>query len=159
MIARRFLLSLSALLLFVSISEAASKPNFTGTWQSDNSKSDFGGQPLPGKITRQVTQQGDLITMSATAEGPQGENKTDAKYVVDGKTETVNNTRLGPARSIATWKGDILEISTKLEIQGTAISSVETWTLSENGKVLTTKGSVTTPQGNLKTTLVMNKQE
>ena len=154
----RFLLSFSALLLGASLSLAADKPNFSGTWEMDAAKSDLGNRPLPSKLVRTITQDGDQITMNTATMSDQGEIKTDAKFVADGKTETTNTTRFGPTKSTASWKGDALELVTKLEVQGMAITQSETWTLSSDAKVLTSKGSLAAPQGSMATTLVLNKQ-
>ena len=153
-----FLLSLASLSLGACLCVAADKPNFSGTWEMDASKSNFGTGPLPSKLVRTVVQDGDQITVNTVSTSDQGDIKTASKFVADGKTETTNTTRFGAAKSTATWKGDALEMSTKLEVQGVAITQFESWTLSNDAKVLTSKGSLTAPQGTMATMLVMTKQ-
>lgn len=143
-----------AALLFAAVE----RPNFAGTWVLDPAKSDMGGMPVPTKMIRVVTQEGAMISVTTNIESERGPTSTDAKYIVDGKTETLNKSRFGDLKSLASWKDDALELDSKIEVQGNAISSREVWTLSPDAKTLTVKGTIAAPQQTFATKLVLNKQ-
>jgi len=93
-----------------------------------------------------------------TVQAFQGQERSnDVEYQIDGKEKTVE-TPMGPMQVTPVWKGDNLEITVKREIQGNQIKSVETWSLSEDGKVLTVKTDISTPQGDFSLKFVMDKQ-
>ncbi|MBV9675906.1 MAG: hypothetical protein JO185_06200, partial [Acidobacteriaceae bacterium] len=48
-------------LLSGAVAVAASKPDFTGTWELDVKSSDFGSLPKPARMTIQSTMQGDAM--------------------------------------------------------------------------------------------------
>jgi hypothetical protein len=136
---------------------AMAKPNFSGTWKLDAEKSDFGPQPPPTKMTRTIKHEDPTLTYSTTQEGPQGEMTSEVKFTTDGKEAT--NQMMGmDVKGNASWEGDLLKIKQKLDLGGTEVSIDETWELSADGKVLTAKLAVKTPQGDLDMKVVMNKQ-
>lgn len=155
---RRMMLLAAAAAVFSLSLHAAEKPNFTGQWKLNNAKSDFG--PMPGgpdKFERTIDHKDPNLKMT-TVQAFQGqERKNDVEYLIDGKEKTVE-TPMGPIQVTPVWKGDNLEITVKREIQGNQIKSVETWSLSEDGKVLTVKTDISTPQGDIALKFVMDKQ-
>lgn len=155
---RRILLTAAAAALFALCLPGAEKPNFSGNWKLNNAKSDFGPMPSgPEKFERAIAHKDPNLKMT-TVQAFQGQERTnDVEYVIDGKEKTVD-TPMGPMQVTPVWKGDSLEITVKREIQGNQIKSVETWSLSEDGKVLTVKTDINTPQGDLSLKFVMDKQ-
>jgi len=146
-----------AILLFGALSMAQAKPNFSGEWKFDAEKSNFGPMPTPSIFTRKITQNDPKLHVVTTQSGPQGERTSEAEYSTDG-TEVVNKTRGAEAKSTAAWEGEALNITTKIDVEGNSIVLKEKWTLSGDGKLLTTALHATTPQGEFEITIVMNKQ-
>jgi len=148
----------AAAAIFALCLPAADKPDFTGKWKLNNAKSDFG--PMPGgpdKFERTIDHKDPNLKMT-TVQAFQGQERSnDVEYVIDGQEKTVE-TPMGPMKVTPVWKGDILEITVKREIQGSQIQSVETWSLSEDGKTLTVKTDISTPQGDFSLKFVMDKQ-
>ncbi len=148
----------AAAALFSLCLAGAEKPNFSGVWKLNNAKSDFG--PMPGgpdKFERTIDHKDPNLKMT-TVQAFQGQERSNSvEYVIDGNEKTVE-TPMGPRHVTPVWKGDNLEITVKREIQGNQIKSVETWSLSEEGKVLTVKTDISTPQGDFSLKFVMDKQ-
>lgn len=157
MIRRMMFLAAAAAVLALCL-HAAEKPNFSGQWKLNNAKSDFG--PMPGgpeKFERTIDHKEPNLKMT-TVQAFQGQERTnDVEYVIDGTEKTVE-TPMGPIQVTPVWKGENLEITVKREIQGNQIKSVETWSLSEAGKVLTVKTDISTPQGDFSLKFVLDKQ-
>lgn len=155
---RRMMLLAAAAALFSLCLAGAEKPNFSGVWKLNNAKSDFG--PMPGgpdKFERTIDHKDPNLKMT-TVQAFQGQERSNSvEYVIDGNEKTVE-TPMGPMHVTPAWKGDNLEITVKREIQGNQIKSVETWSLSEEGKVLTVKTDISTPQGDFSLKFVMDKQ-
>src|ERR1051325_8061092 len=82
MMLRRFCVSL----LFAALCYA--KPNFSGQWTMDASKSDFGPMPAPEKIVRVIDHKEPNLNIKTTQVGQQGEVKSEYSYTTDGKEFT-----------------------------------------------------------------------
>jgi hypothetical protein len=99
---------------------AADKPDFSGEWMVDATKSNFG--PLPAPAARRVEHNDDpTLTMTETATGGA---TTTATFSTDGR-ETINKLALGDAKSTATWDGNSLALTMKAEVQGRALTITE----------------------------------
>lgn len=155
---RRMMIAATVAALFALCLPGAEKPDFSGVWKLNNAKSDFGPMPSgPDKFERTIDHKDPNIKMT-TVQAFQGQERSnDVEYVIDGQEKTVE-TPMGPIKVTPAWKGDNLEITVKREIQGSQIKSVETWSLSEEGKVLTVKTDISTPQGDFSLKFVMDKQ-
>lgn len=155
----RTLLTITATMLVVAtLSVAADKPNFSGDWTLDATRSEFGPMPPPSSMTRKIDHTGANITVTTVTEGgPQGDQTTTAKYATDG-TETTNQIMGTDAKSKATWKDAALVIDTQADFQGTAVGLTDTWTLSDDGKTMKDIMHIASPQGEFDITYVMNKK-
>ena len=95
-----------------------------------------------GDMTRNVEQNGASITAIETQTGgPQGEVTIIAKYSTDGEA-TTNQLMGGDAKSTAKWDGDALVIVTNTKLLSTPITVTERWTLSDDGKIMTVRGTL-----------------
>jgi len=156
---RRSVLPVLALAgLFATFATAADKPDFSGSWKMNPSKSDFGPMPAPDKLERNIKHADPTLSMSSVTVGAQGEMKTEETYTTDGK-ESVNKIGGAEIKSVAAWDGDKLVIKSKREVQGMEISIVQNWSLSGGGKVLTVVTNASTPQGDFVLTAVLEKQD
>lgn len=116
------------------------KPNFSGHWELDKAKSEFGGAagPVPQNIIMQIDQEGKNIALTMTFITPNGEIKNPEKLRTDG-VPTVNVIRGHKLTMTTHWQGDTLVTVTQAP-QGHKLT--ETRTLSKNGKaMMTTVGS------------------
>ncbi len=148
-----FLLAAFALMSF-----AADKPNFSGEWTCDLTKSDFGPIPPPATMVRKVDHSDPKMTVAQTQiGGPQGDGTVTSKYSTDG-TETTNDMMGSPTKSTAKWDGNALMISTKADFQGNEITINSKWSLSDDGKTLTDVWHIVSPQGEFDVTYVLNKK-
>jgi len=137
------------------------KPNFSGTWNFDAAKSDFGPAPPPESLVSVIDQKEPNVKIATTQKGPMGEISNERTFTTDGK-ENINKMRT-PAgdqdtKSTTTWNGKKLSTVTKMDMQGTAIVINESWELAEDGKVMTIAREIKTPQGDFVTKVVFNKQ-
>ncbi len=149
---RRILLALAAATLLT----AADKPDLSGNWNIQLDKSDFGMMPPPSKMERKIAHKDPQMTVSTLQASQRGERTTEAKYTTDGKEAEVQ--LMGrPAKVSAKWEGETLVVTTKLEFQGNEMTQVEKWSLSSDGKTLTTEGTMNSPMGENKTKLIFSK--
>lgn len=110
------------------------KPNFSGRWELDKAKSDFGSGPAPKDIIMQINQKGKVVVVTTTFVTPNGEFKKFEKLRTDG-VATTNRIRGHKVTSTAHWQGDSLVTVT--EDPG-VWRLTETRTLAKNGKAMTT---------------------
>lgn len=141
--------------------------NFSGTWKLNEGKSDlgqFGSRGAAGKIV--VDQKADGVTTTRTSTGFNGQS-------VD-QVETLNNdgkevgssvfNGMGKRKASVKWSADkntmTVNATTAFEGNGQSfeIKVTETWSLSADGKTLTLSSVMTTPQGELTTKAVYDKQ-
>lgn len=140
------------------ISFAADKPNFSGEWVMDATKSDFGPMPPPDSMTRKIEQNDPNLTVTQTQTGgAQGDQTTTMKYTTDGK-ESTNQMMGNDVKSTASWDGNSLVIATKLDFQGNELSLTSKWSLSDDGKVLTDAWHISSAQGDFDIKYVLNKK-
>lgn len=161
------LLAVPALLL--AFTTRPDKANFAGSWTLNESKSElgeFGGRFSAKKI--KVDQTANDITIAKTTpsfNGGEDVTRTEALNF-DGKaTETTNTGGFGTSKRKSTlkWAGDekSFVISYSLSFEGqdgpTEIKGTETWTLSADGKTLTSVTNTNSPQGEFTVKAVYDK--
>jgi hypothetical protein len=160
-----FLVSLMATLLLVPVvSFAADKPDFTGQWTLNESKSDLGEGGSFAAIKMTVTQKGNSLTIERTRTGRDGEERTNSEtFTMDGKENIVEGENR-TTTSVVTWSADgsALTIKAKREFerQGETfeMNSTEVWTLAEGGKTLHIKSESSSQRGERSATLVYDKK-
>ncbi len=153
---------------------AAIKPNFTGTWKLDKSKSVLSGgmkQNQAGiKQSIMFNVNGDTLTFTTKTTGaPMGDLETIETYMIDGKErEFITRERVGSRNSkgkrTAKWLADssgfeMSEVITR-EMQGGTFTARNShkWSLSADGKTLTIETAMYGPQGEIYTKRVFTKQ-
>ncbi|HLJ49841.1 MAG TPA: hypothetical protein VKU01_27695 [Bryobacteraceae bacterium] len=148
-----FVLAASAVLSGAS----SSKPDFSGTWKMNPAKSSFGAMPAPAKYERHIDHKEPVIQMTTVQATAKGEQRLDSTLRTDG-VETTNHFQSGDARSTGKWVGATLEIETNRDTPAGAVSTRDSWSLSEDGRTLTTATHLTTPQGAFDFKVVFEKQ-
>jgi hypothetical protein len=148
---------MSTLLVIAAAAYAADKPDFSGTWKMDPDKSVFGPTPPPTSMTLIVDHRDPDISVNQSSTGPEGDQNISSKYSTDGK-ETVNNFMGTDIKSKAHWDGKVLMIDSSLDAGGTPVKVTSKWSLSDDGKTFTDVVSISSAQGDLEITYVLNKQ-
>jgi hypothetical protein len=138
---------------------AADKPNFSGDWKLNASKSNFGPIPAPATYIRKVTHAEPSITIEDTQTGSAlGDQHDTRTYTTDGK-EITYQANGADVKSGATWDGDALQINSKVSIQDMQLVVKDKITLGDDGKTMTDSVHIAVPQqGDIDLTLVFEKQ-
>jgi hypothetical protein len=154
---RRVVTAVFAGLLLCSLTVlAADKPDLSGNWKLNVDKSDFGPMPKPEKADYTIVQKGPEMNVKSTAVGSMGEMTNEVKILTDG-TEFTNTIRGQEVKGTAKWEGKTLVVTQKLEIQGTAITFIQKWTLSDDGKSIVQEVNISTPQGEVAQKAILDK--
>lgn len=145
-----------ALVLALS-SFAQTKTNFSGTWKLNIAKSDFGRIPPPESRTDTIDQSDGVVKDNVVSNGQQGTQTYTLNMKTDGTESTV---QMGQreAKVSATWADPALVVTMKIDIDGNNFLVKNNWTLSADGAVWTQAGHITTPMGEMDTTMVFDKQ-
>jgi len=164
------LFSLTIMLAFIApvITNAQTgKANFAGNWTFNATKSTQpqgggGGQRMGGGDVV-VAQEANLLTVTRTRTGQDGQPTTTIlKYTLDGK-ESINTSPRGDSKSVAKWSADgkTLTVATSrtMDMNGETrtINSSEAWVLTD-AKILTVTSTRQGQDGEVKTTLVYDKK-
>jgi hypothetical protein len=165
---RHFLTMVAVLLTLSGVSAFAQndKPDFSGTWAFNESKStaaEGGFRMAPILMT--ITQDATTLTVERTSKGQNGEElKSTSKFTLDGKE--CSNTLFGNniRKSIVTWSADgkVLNFAHTMNFerdgQSTEFKSTDAWTLNAADKTLSVATSFNGPQGEMKVTNVYDKK-
>lgn len=155
---KRALLFATVILLAAMICGAQDKPDFTGKWVLDVAKSDFGPLPAPESQVRVIDHKDPKLKINETTKSQRGERATDREITTDGQE---NKTSFGPNEYVSKshWDGKRLVTEGTLKLQdGTNIQINDTTELAEDGKVMTVKRDLKSPQGEATQKLTFNKQ-
>ncbi len=134
--------------------QAADHPNFTGNWQADPKASDFGPMGPPDKAVMNVTHKEPEVTIHSELVMAGNSRAWDATCKTDGKDCKSTN---GEVTLTLSWQGDALIMNRALSFNGMAVKIKETWTLSADGKTLTSARSLQTDQGGADQKIVFTK--
>ncbi len=146
-----------ALALALVVVPALAKPNFSGDWKVNVSKSEFGPMPPPTSMTGKVTHEEPKLKLVAKQSGERGDFEYEMNYSTDGK-ETTNELRGNTMKSVAKWDGEELVINTKGTFGDNEITILDRMSLSTDGKTLTLKRHFSSAMGEADQTLILEKQ-
>jgi hypothetical protein len=135
--------------------QATTKPNFSGEWKMNPTKSDFGQVPPPSFITRTITHAEPSLTIIEQQRSDLGDQSTTRKYVTDG-TETTFSVNGADVKSAASWTERTLVVVSTVDTIG--LSFNDKMSLSADGKTLTSVVRITSAQGDLDLTVVFDRQ-
>jgi hypothetical protein len=135
--------------------QALGKPNFSGEWKLNTSKSEFGPMPAPTSRMDKIEHADPNLKINTKQSGQNGDVSIEL-YSTDG--ESTNEIRGNPVKSTSKWDGDTLVINSKANFGGADVTFLDKWMLSEDGKVLTITRHVNSPQGELDVKMVLEKQ-
>lgn len=142
---------------FLAAIAAIAKPNFTGDWKLNTTKSDFGQMPPPNSMTEKIAHEDPNLHVQAKTSSDMGDMEFDLKFTTDGK-ECSNTVMDNPSKSIVKWDGDALLFDTKGKFGDNDFTMKDKWTLSDDGKVLTLERHMSSSFGEADQKLVLEKQ-
>jgi len=153
---RRFLVIFAVLTL--AALPALAKPNFSGDWKLNTSKSTFGQMPAPDSMTNKITHDDPKLSTATKQSGQMGEFEMQATYTTDGKECTNQGFGGSTNKSTLKWDGDTLMIETKGKFGDNEFTMTQKWTLSADGKALTVIQTFKSAMGEGEQKLVFDKQ-
>jgi hypothetical protein len=136
-------------------------PNFSGTWNLDVAKSDFGPAPPPDSVVMVIDHKEPNLKVTTTQKGAPGDTTNESNITTDGKANVNKLRTMGgelDVNSTSTWNGKKLATTRTFEVQGMSIAMNDSWELSDDGKVMTMVREIKTPQGDFGTKMVFNKK-
>ena len=132
---------------------AATKPDFTGAWELDVKKSDFGNAPKPARMKIVSTMQGEMMHSVQTTYLPQDLQTTEFTWYVDGKRHVSDEPV--PGFSVTRWEDTEL-VSERRSKDGSYRQTIR-MTLSPDGKTATEVVETQNPSGSNKEKLVFHR--
>jgi len=147
--------SLAALFLLVvaSISLGASKPNFSGEWQLNLSKSNYGAMPAPASLLRKITHADPSLEIVDDEIGGRRTGVRTRKYMAG---QTTNFEINGAAvEGTAAWDGASLIVTTKVDSVGLLFK--DKMSLSADSRQLTSEVQIDSSQGTAQVKLVFDR--
>jgi hypothetical protein len=132
------------------------KPNFSGTWKLDVSKSDFGVLPPDNSRTFVIDHSEPVLKVAVSADTAQGKQDFTLNYTTDGK-EAANSFGGLEMKSILGWESGTLVENGKFKYQDQDVTVKQVWLLSDDGKTLTQNAHYTSTMGEMDTKMVYAK--
>ena len=143
-----------AFALSTAVGAAPPPPNFSGNWTADLKASSFGPIGSPDHLTMQVTHKDPEISIHYDLGMAGTPVIYEATCKIDGKECKATK---GEVTLSLQWQGDTLILNRAMSYGGMAIKLKESWTLSADGKTLTSSRDVSTDQGAASQKVVFTK--
>jgi len=137
---------------------ALAKPNFSGDWKLNASKSTFGQMPAPDSMTVKIAHDEPKLNIGTKQSSQMGDFDQQAAYTTDGKECTNSGFAGSTTKSTAKWDGDVLTIETKGQFGDNEFTMSEKWNLAADGKTLTVARAIKSAMGEFTMTMVLEKQ-
>ncbi len=152
------LLALGLALVSPAQKTTKTHPNFSGTWELVQAKSDFGKIPPPKKLIDVVHHQGTKITVKSTTVIGSQEYTTNMNYTTTGQQD-INFEPTGTRiKSRSRWVGSELVTEAEIELKGSVTRFKERWRLADRGKTFMNTRVINTKQGDVVQKLVYAKK-
>ena len=151
-------MKLALALVALTLAAAETKPDFSGTWKQNSSRSNFAGQAVPISVTDIITHKEPDLHLTQTVVGPQGDSTTsEHDFFTDGR-ESAGKSRNYTEKNTVKWEGNSLVFVTRRDYAGREVALRERWTLSADGKTLMKERVSPGRNGEVKQTFVLEKQ-
>ena len=109
-------------------------------------------------LTEKITHADPALKVQTAQSGDFGDFNSDFSFTTDGKECQNAMGDLFKMTSTVKWDGDILMFDSKMDFQGNAMSGVDKWSLSPDGKTLTVQRHFNGPMGEGDAVMVLDKQ-
>lgn len=136
---------------------AFARPNFTGNWKMNASKSDFGQFPAPSAMTQKITHEDPSLKVASKMSTDNGDFDFESVYTTDGK-ECTNQFGPNPVKSTLKWDGDTLIIDSKGQFGDADFTMQDKWDLADEGKTLILRRHWSSSRGEMDQKIVFEKQ-
>jgi hypothetical protein len=143
------------LLLSLGTLSGQTKPNFSGTWQLNLDKSDFGGGGGPPDLTVTIRHSEPVIDVTETI-GGQSESY---RLTSDGKASTNRRDDGLEMTSTGGWDKQALTFTTKFNTPDGPVTFSDRLWLENEGRVMIVTRHITRPDGESDWRLVFDKQK
>jgi hypothetical protein len=144
-------------ILTLAATVASAKPNLTGEWKLNVSKSDLGQMPPPSSMVQKIAHEEPNLKVAVSMSSDMGEMSWEAAYTTDGK-ESINKIRDNESKSIVKWDGDTLTFETKGRFGDNDFTMNDKWSVSEDGKILTINRHMSSSFGEGDQKMIFEKQ-
>jgi len=144
--------------LALSALPALAKPNFSGDWKLNTSKSTFGEMPAPDSMTYKIAHDDPKLTAATKQSSQMGEFEMHSSYTTDGKESTNEGFQGSTMKSVAKWDGDTLVIVSKGQFGDNEFTMTQKWTLTADGKTLTVVQTFKSAMGEGEQKMIFEKQ-
>ena len=136
---------------------AQDKPNFSGAWELQVAKSDFGPLPAPESQVSVIDHKEPKLQVKVTSKTPQGEQTSTRNLTTDGEE---NTNQVGPNtwKSKTHWEEKALVTESNFETQGNKIRIKDRWTLADDGNSFTSNRELASDMGEAQQKLVFAKK-
>jgi hypothetical protein len=143
---------------------ATVKPDLAGTWKLNLEKSDYDQVPPPSDETLTFARTGSTSTIATVSDNERGKEVYTLPYSTDGteiptpKGVFADTATLQYVSTKGEWQGSSLILTQKIMYQDSPGTLKSTFTLSPDGKTLTSSMHISVNQGEFDTTSVYEKQ-
>ena len=162
---KKLLILLMAPAFLLAFTSKMDRTNFSGEWKLNESKSELGQFGRFAPHTIKTEQKDDAITITRTATSFNGDDMTTSETLsYDGKEAESKIFGNSKKKSTIKWSDDgktfTVNYTLLLDFNGQTneIKGTETWILADDGKTLTLQNNSSSPQGDLSTKAVYEKQ-
>jgi hypothetical protein len=135
--------------------KALDKPSYSGEWKMNPAASNFGQLPPPDSFVRKIELKEPALSIVEDQSAGGAQSKTTRKLTTDGKPATLELNGY-PALCSAVWDGKDIVATTSMESAG--LKFTDRMSLSADGKTLTSKVQIASPQGDAQLTIVFDRQ-
>lgn len=142
------------LIAFLPAVWSADKPDLSGQWDLNLSKSSFGKMPKPVGVSLTVTREGEgYHSIQKTSTMDHGMTASEGDWYMDGQQHTIPG---GNMTTMSKWDGSTL-ISERKSTDGKYQETLKL-TVSSDGKTAIERLTVRTPDGTNNSTLVWDRK-
>jgi hypothetical protein len=142
-------------LALLAVGQPSAKPNFSGEWKMNASKSNFGALPPPTSITRSITHAEPSLSIVEQQVSDLGNQNATRTYKTDG-SEASFTASGADVKGKATWSDNTLVMVSSVDAIG--LTFTDRMSLSTDSRTLTSVIHVAAPQGELDLTIVFDRQ-
>ena len=157
---RRYLAVVLLLITTVAVAaqESPSRPNFTGIWNLDKEKSNFGGLPGPESARYLIRQLGSKLEMQYEADN----HTTRVDIIPDGEEHLLETLPDSENLARVYWSGSTLVFDGRIKPSSSSravpVKWISRWTLSPDKRVITIDRRMTAQDTTVEQKVVFNKE-